>query len=121
MNRIEGRDELTRPVVEDVHDRHALSDGEGEVEIGPAIAGGIGQRADDGAGNDARIGLSQVEHPVTDALAVVHAEHRPLCSTARSAHKPKLMLRHLGLSKPSPTNQSAQYDVWRGGGCVGWL
>ena len=33
----------------------------------------------------------------------------------------KLMLHHLGFSEPSLTNQSAQYDVWRGVGCVGWL
>src|SRR5262245_57927977 len=39
MDRIEGRDELIRPVVEDIDNRFAVGDGEGEVKIGPAIAG----------------------------------------------------------------------------------
>jgi hypothetical protein len=39
MNRLEGRDELTRPVVEDIDNRHALGHGEGEVEIGEASPG----------------------------------------------------------------------------------
>ena len=67
-----------RPVSEDVVERHRVRDGEREVEVGPAVAGAVGEAAHDGCRDHARIGLGQREHVVADAVAVLDAEHPPI-------------------------------------------
>ena len=55
-------DELAREVLEDLADRHAVLDAEGEVEVGQAVPGAGRQRADLCAGHDARVCLREAEH-----------------------------------------------------------
>jgi hypothetical protein len=67
--------ELPSPVTQDVVHRHAVGHGKGQIEIRPAISTAVRKSADDGSGDDARIGRCQLEHAVADAVTVFDAEH----------------------------------------------
>ena len=59
VHRVELAGERARPVVEHVGDRYVVSDGEGEVQVGEAVALVHGQRAHGGSGDDALILLRE--------------------------------------------------------------
>src|SRR5437588_3719499 len=54
VGRVELKLELPRPLVDNVHDRHAVGDAEGQVEIRPAVSRPMREPADDRAGDDPR-------------------------------------------------------------------
>ena len=78
MNGVEPGGDRPRPVLEYLVDGDAVVDGEGEVEIGPAVAGAVCESADDGRCDHARVRLGQPEHVVAGAVAVLDAEHAPI-------------------------------------------
>jgi hypothetical protein len=83
VDRVESRDEILRPVVHDDGQRDAVCDGKREVEIGPAVAFVERQGSDDGAGDDAIVGLGQREDVIADTVAILDREHRYLGSAWR--------------------------------------
>ncbi len=50
------------PVVENRSNGRVVGDGEGEVEVGEAIAAADGERADSGSGNDSSVRLGKDQH-----------------------------------------------------------
>ena len=68
----------SRPVLQHGGEGDAVLDGEGEVEVGPAVAASVGETADDGRCDHPRVRLGQPEHVVAGAVAVLDAEHAPI-------------------------------------------
>ena len=75
MNAAEFGCHLPRPLLEDVVDGRSVVDGEGEVEVGPAVARTVREAADHSGGDHARIGLGHAEHVVAHAVSILDAEH----------------------------------------------
>ena len=81
-------DESARPVAQHLGDGNAIRDREGEIEIRPAIAVAVGERADDSPGDDALVRRGELEHAVADAVPVVEAEQAQPAARERSAARP---------------------------------
>jgi hypothetical protein len=69
--------EPPRPVVEDVRDRDARGDREGQVEVGEAVARPDGKRSDGGARGDAFVFVREREDPRPERVSLLGGEQRP--------------------------------------------
>jgi hypothetical protein len=70
-DRVEPIGKVACPIGEHIGDGHAVGDAEGQIEIGEAVAAAVRERADDRGSNDARVGRRELEHPVTDTIALL--------------------------------------------------
>jgi len=68
MDGVEAVSDGPRPVVEHVDDGNSVLDSEGEVEIGPAVAGTVREAADDGRCYHPPVRLGQTEHVVAGTV-----------------------------------------------------
>jgi hypothetical protein len=62
-------------VVEHIRDPNTLSDAEGEVDVGEAVAAAYGERAHDGSRDDAIILLREPEHALAKSIPLLGGEH----------------------------------------------
>ena len=76
MNRAELVGKRAGPIGEHLDDRHVVDDGEGEIQIGEAVAAAERERSDDGAGDDALVLLGESQHAVTESIPLLHGEQR---------------------------------------------
>jgi hypothetical protein len=53
---------------------HVVGEGEGQVEVGPAVAAADRERADLRGGDDALVRVGQVEDPLAGAVACLDRE-----------------------------------------------
>lgn len=89
-DRVELDDEHAGPVIEHGGGLHVVGDAERRVDVGVAIAAVDGERADDGAGDDAHIRLREPQHALPEGIPLLDGEHPSrLCAatdhaTARS-------------------------------------
>jgi hypothetical protein len=74
MDCVELLDQALRPVGQHLRQRHAVRDGEGQVEVGPTIALAVRERTDDGSGDDPLVRRCQFQHAVAHPLTVLDAE-----------------------------------------------
>jgi hypothetical protein len=74
-DRVEFADEPGRPVRENVGDRDMAGYGERQVYVGEAIATVHSERAHDGSGYDAVIGLSEPQHAFAESIPLLDGKH----------------------------------------------
>src|SRR5436305_109420 len=68
-------DQMRCPFTEHVTGGDALSEAKPEVEVGPAIARALRERADQSASDDAWVGPSHREDRLPDSFAFIYGEH----------------------------------------------
>ena len=96
-----------RPADEDVEHRHTVHDRERQVEVRPAIAVVVCERADDGSGDHALIRHSKLEHAVANTVAIFDAE-RSRCHIK------------FGICRSERWRAVAESNRQRGGGACGF-
>ena len=77
MNRVESRDEIARPGIEDARKGKLVGDAEREIEIGPAVSSAEGQGTDLGPRHNSGVVPSQLQHVIAHAIPLLDCEHVP--------------------------------------------
>src|SRR6266566_6485124 len=77
LYRVQFLGERARPAVENVRDRHTVSDPESEVQVGEAVAASDSERANSSSGDDALVFLRELEHSRTQRVSLFDREHQP--------------------------------------------
>src|ERR1700704_2113793 len=70
-------DQRALPVIEHIGDWHAVGDGEGQVQVGEAVALVQGERAHGGSGKYALVLLREPYQAITDSVPLLNGEHEP--------------------------------------------
>ena len=78
VNCLEFADDGSTPVPEHLGGRAAVRDPERQIEIRPAVARAAHCPADGGRGDNARVGIGQLEQALADAISLLNGEQRAI-------------------------------------------
>ena len=86
MHGVEVVDEPAGPVLEHLADLDVVADPERQVDVGVSIGRAVGERADDGAGDDAVVRRRLLEDPLPECIPLRNREHwtDARCAPSRS-------------------------------------
>ena len=108
MDRVESRDEIARPLIEDVRESKPAGYAEREIEIRPAVSPAQSEGTDLGSHHDAGVVLSELHYMVAQAIPLLDGEHGPIMppdgsQPAKSAPVSRVLNYAVGLGEAPET------------------